>query len=146
MKVILLKDVARIGKKGEVKEVPSGHALNLLIPRKLAEPAIPENLKKLRERQSKQADSVAHTEESFADALRTLATIKVELTAPANEQGHLFKGVKATDIVERLIELKIAISIENIKLSEPIKSLGDHEIALASEKQHGSFILSIIKK
>ena len=46
MKVILLRDVAKIGKRFEVKEVPTGHALNFLIPKKLAEPATTEALRR----------------------------------------------------------------------------------------------------
>jgi large subunit ribosomal protein L9 len=146
MKVILIKDVARIGRRGEIKEVPSGHALNFLIPRKMAEPATPFNLKRLTEMKSKQAEGVLHTEESFENALKTLETTQVELAAPANEQGHLFKGIKAVDISGRLTELGIPIAVECIDLPHPLKSLGTHEVPLLSGKKHGVLTLSIIQK
>ena len=47
MKVILLKDVAKIGRRHEVAEVPDGYALNMLIPKGLAKAGTPENIKKL---------------------------------------------------------------------------------------------------
>ncbi len=146
MKVILIKDVARIGRRGEIKEVPSGHALNFLIPRKLAEPATPFNLKKLTEWKSKHAEHVVATEESFDEALATLSTTQVELSAPANEQGHLFSGVKAEDVSSRLAELGIHIPVACIELPHPLKALGTHEIPLLSGKKKGVLTLTIIQK
>ncbi len=146
MKVILLKDVARIGRRGAIIEVPTGHALNFLMPRKMAEPATPENLKRQLERQSKQAQNVVATEASFEEALKKLSETPVELSAPANEQGHLFKGIKAIDISDRLKELGLVISPENIDLPQPIKALGAHEVALMSGMKRGVFTLTIIQK
>ena len=47
MKVILLKDVAKIGRRFEIKEVPDGYALNKLIPKNMAQFATPENIKRI---------------------------------------------------------------------------------------------------
>ncbi len=46
MRVILLRDIARLGRKGEIKDVPDGHAFNFLIPGKHAVPATAENTKR----------------------------------------------------------------------------------------------------
>lgn len=146
MKVILIKDVARIGRRGEIKDVPSGHALNFLIPRKLAEPATAFNLKKLSERKQKHAEQVEATEESFDEALVTMSTKVIELSAPANEQGHLFSGIKAEDVSGRLLELGIHMPATCIELPHPLKALGTHEIPLLSGKKKGVLTLTIIKK
>ena len=55
MKVILLQDVAKIGKRFETVDVPDGYALNMLIPKRMAEPATPENLKRVDARRTKAA-------------------------------------------------------------------------------------------
>ncbi len=146
MKVILLKDVARMGRRGEIKELPSGHALNFLIPRKLAVPATPENLKRQQALITKHKETAEASQASFKDALAMLATTPVELAATANAKGHLFKGIKATDISERLLELGFHISPESIHLTEPLKAVGTHEVPLVAGKEKGSFTLTIIQK
>ncbi len=145
MKVILLKDVARLGRRGEMKEVPSGHAQNFLFPRKLAQPATPENMKRAAEHVSKREEMSHASEESFAQALVRLSGMQVEMSVTANEQGHLFRGVKVEDIVRTLQEQGIFIPHEAIILPHPIKVLGVHEVKLVMGNKEGILMLSLIK-
>lgn len=143
MKVILLQDVARIGKKCELKEVPTGHALNFLIPRNMAEPATPENVKRLKERQARAAEETLQDEVSFKAALEKLGAAPVVMQVEANEQGHLFKGIKAEDISAHLKHEGIAITAQHIHMEAPIKEVGDHEISVQNGELQGSFTLTI---
>lgn len=146
MKVILLRDVARIGKRSEVKDVPAGHALNFLIPRKMALPATAENLKRIEKEHAHHAARSAHHDADFEKTLRTLSTTPVELPMEANAQGHLFKGVHAADIAIRFKELSLPIEINEIELLHPIKEVGDHTVSLHSGDKNGTFILRIVAR
>ena len=146
MKVILLQNVARIGQKFEVKDVPSGHALNFLIPRKLAELATPQSLRRLEERRGRiEAEQGEHAE-AFAAILAKLADTKVEMVVPANEKGHLFKGVHQSDIAEHLGSVGLAVEETSILLPAPIKEVGEHIVKLEAGDQKGEFTLTISAK
>ena len=97
MKVILIKDVARLGRKSEIKEVPSGHAINFLIPRKMAIPATTENLKRITEVTKKHVAKSLNDLESFKEALKGLSDRTVVYTTEANEKGSLFKGIRSEE-------------------------------------------------
>ena len=146
MKVVLLRDVARIGKRHEVKEVPDGHALNMLIPRKLALSATPENLKKVAALRTKQASDAALTVSHFEDALKMLNEKPLEIRVEANAQGHLFKGVKIEDIIQAGRAVGVHLEADQIDLKHPLKEVGEHQIHLASGERRGACIVSIIAK
>lgn len=146
MKVILIKDVARLGRKTEIKDVPSGHALNFLIPRKLAVIATPESIKRVSEQISKVGEQKQQSEDSFAEAVQKLADGTVKYSADSNEQGHLFKGIHTNDIAAHLASQNIAITENHIQLEHAIKDLGIHEISLAYNGKKGMFRLEVVKK
>jgi large subunit ribosomal protein L9 len=144
MKVILLKDIARIGQRFDIKEVPSGHALNYLIPKKLAETATADSIKRVEAQKSKSAEDAALKDATFLTALRKLKESQVELKADANAKGILFKGIKADDIVDCLTKRDITLDPRTVILSGPIKELGEHTIELALGDTTGSFVLSVV--
>lgn len=146
MKVILLQDVARIGKKNDVKEVPDGHARNFLLPRKMAVLASPENLKKVHALKSKKDEDAKHASENFAAALAKLKDVTVQYPAEVNEQGHLFKGIKADDIAKHLQAEGYAVSAEHVSLVAPLKEAGLHTIELVQGGAKGELTLEIVKK
>ncbi|NCN52237.1 50S ribosomal protein L9 [Candidatus Parcubacteria bacterium] len=146
MKVILLQDVARIGRRFEMKVVPDGHALNMLIPKRLAEPATPENMRRLKERMKKVDEVRAGAASTFEDTLKKLEGTTVTLPVSANEQGHLFKSVKATDIAAQVTKEVGPLDADHIALHSPLKEVGEHEIAISSGDLKGTFTLSITKE
>lgn len=146
MKVILLQNVARIGQKFEVKEVPDGHALNFLIPKKLAEPATPHNLKRIQTMADTAAAQSATADAAFAAILEQLSGHTVEVAMEANDKGHLFKGVKADDIAAHLTAAGYAIEASTVVLDVPIKEIGTHEIVLKQGAQTGTCMLTVTKK
>lgn len=145
MKVILLRDVARIGRRYEIKEVPSGHALNFLIPRKLAEPATPENLKKIESLKTKQADRAESESKHLGEALKRLEHEPVVVKADSNEQGHLFKGIHANDIAKAMHGMGITIDPELIHIPEPIKAVGTYTLTLGTNEQKGTLTLQVTR-
>jgi large subunit ribosomal protein L9 len=143
MKVILLMDVARLGRRFEIKDVPDGHALNFLIPRKLAEPATKENVKRHEERMKKAEADRAHTDEALHETLSKLKDAEIVMKVPANEQGHLFKGIKAADVAAYVAKEVGPLSEEHLSLKTPIKETGEYDIVATAGKQHASFKLKV---
>lgn len=146
MKVILVKDVARMGRKGTVHEVPDGHALNFLIPRKFAIIATPEGMKRINEEHKKHDEHKETAQKSFEEAVTQLKTKNIVCAVEANEKGHLFKGINADDIAKLLAENNFAIGKKHIMLEHPIKDVGIHEIALEHGTQKGVCRLEVVSK
>ena len=140
MKVILTKDVPKVGRQFDLKTVADGFALNFLFPRGLAELATAEKMNSLEKRQA----AVAHLKEADASALaaafKKLDGMKVSIkSGKANDQGHLYKGVGVEEIAESLSKAAGAkISSNMFTLEASIKVVGEHTLTLHSgdEKAH----------
>jgi len=128
MKVIFLQDVKAQGKKGEIKEVSEGYALNFLIPRGLAKPASQGNVKTLENQ--KQAELRRKEQEKIeAQQLgKTLEELTVVLKSKAGEGGRLFGSITNKQIAEELEKMKIKIDKRKIALDEPIRTLGTTQV------------------
>jgi large subunit ribosomal protein L9 len=145
MKVILLKDVPRIGRKYEVKDVPDGHALNMLLPRKLAERATPDALRRLEAQKSKHAVEVAESDKAFMAALAKAKDAGATVAAEANEEGHLYRAIHADDIVKAFSEKGIEIDERSVVIEAPIKHIGTHTVKLATGGREGDVSFEVIR-
>lgn len=129
MKVIFLKDVKGQGKKGEVKEVPTGYANNYLIKNNLAEEATPGNLRKLKARQQKEKEREQAEKEAAEKLKEQLQNITVKIAAKAGEGGRLFGSITSKQIADELKKKhKITIDRRKIELKDPLRSLGHHKV------------------
>lgn len=146
MKVILLQDVAKIGKRFSVVEIPDGYALNQLIPKKMAQPATPVNLKKILQRQALTAASKEAGKSRFETAKAQLIATPITISVEANEQGHLFKAIHEADIAEAAIAAGVAVDKAMFKIQTSIKELGEHTVELVSEGVSASIPVIITKK
>lgn len=130
MKVILLDDVSKVGRRGEVRDVSDGFARNFLIPKKLALTATDGNLKNL-DQIKKQQQAKADRVKSDADELRgKIEALTYEERRQASEEGKLFGSVTSQDIVDFLGARGIAVERRRIHLEEPIKSLGETAVPI----------------
>ena len=128
MKVILLDDVAKVGRRGEVRDVSDGYARNYLIPKKLALSASAGNLKNLDTLKRQQDDKAARVK-SDAEALRArVEALVYEERRQASEEGKLFGSVTSQDVAEFLDAQGLKIERRRIHLEEPIKTLGEHTV------------------
>lgn len=144
MKVILLADVKKIGRKGEVKVVADGYATNLLFPKKLAEPATEAKLKAHEEaRLAKEAEKVAQ-EMAYDRMVDTLRGGKVEIKARATEKGGLFKAVGQKEVAQAIREQKSLEFPVPMIVMEPLHSTGEHTIGLKSANKKADLIVSIV--
>ena len=127
MKVIFLTDVKGKGKKGEVKEVPTGYAQNFLIKKNLAKEATAQAIGELRGKQK--SEEKAHAE-LVAEAQAIQAKLAeeetlVEFTEKVGPDGRTFGSITSKKIAEEL-EKQFGIKLDkrNIKLDSPIRSVG----------------------
>ncbi len=147
MKLILLKDVAKIGLKGTVVEVPDGFALNKLIPKGLAAAATPESLKRLENVSSKQKENQAHEATAFAELLKKMGETHIEVVVEANNEGKMFQALKAPAITEAVrTATGMELRAEHIVMKSPIKSVGEHTLELVSGATHGTAVIHLIAK
>ncbi len=130
MKIILLDDVTKVGRRGEVREVSDGYARNFLIPKKLALSATAGNLKNLehiKTQQEAKADRVKADAESLRSRVEALA---YEERRQASEEGKLFGSVTSQDIADFLAGRGVKIERKRITLDEPIKTLGEFTVSM----------------
>lgn len=130
MKVVLLENVKKLGKVGEVVNVSDGYARNLLFPKKLAQIATADVLKRV---EKIKANKAAEEKEEF-NKLNTLAREikdkKIVLTAKA-KGGRLFGSIDASVIAQELKkQLNVEIDKSCIKLDAPIKEIGEKKVSI----------------
>jgi large subunit ribosomal protein L9 len=129
MKIILHKPVASLGEAGEIVQVKDGYARNYLFPRGLAGPATKGAVKHA-ERVKAQADErIRKGKEEAESTAARLAKAPVRIQAQAGEEGKLFGSITGQNIAEQIqAQLDEAVDHRDIKLDEPIRSLGVHTV------------------
>lgn len=129
MKVLLVQDVVKLGKIGEVKEVSGGYGRNYLIPQGLAVLATRGQVKQAEERaasQHKRDQAARKDAQALADKFNGHT---LRFTARVGEQDRLYGSVTSSDIAEKLAEVVGAeIDRRKIGLDEPIKRVGIYQI------------------
>lgn len=144
MKVILLKDVANLGRKFDVVVVSDGYALNKLIPKNQALPASEKNINQLTAKRNKLSEIQGVKQEEFKSAIAKLNDQVIQIKTKVNDQGHLFETLKVSQVVEALNKLAVGLNIDEVSLLESIKEAGKHEITLVSGKIEAKLNIEII--
>ena len=131
MKVILSDDVEKLGHKGDVVTVADGYARNFLIPKGFAILASKGALKQAELMQRARSERAAKEKEEAAARVATLAASPVYISARAGEEGRLFGSVTKADIARAILDqLEQDIDRHLIRLDDPIRSLGTHEVEI----------------
>lgn len=144
MRVLFLRDVPRVGKKGDVKEIADGYARNFLLPRKFAEPATEASVARVAAERSRAHAMEAMRVELLEKTLSELSENTLALSAKANEHGHLFASIGKDEVVAAVREQTgTEISEKHLDLEHPIKTVGTYVIPVAVGKVKGSVNLTI---
>ena len=130
MKIILLDDVPKLGRRGEVRDVSDGYARNYLVPQKLALAATAGNLRNL--------ESIKATQEGRASRLRAQAEAQAQAIGAlsfsqvrqASDEGRLFGSVGRADIAAFLLQNGVDVDRRRVMLDEPIKTLGEFSVPI----------------
>lgn len=141
MKVILIKDMEKLGSFGDIVQVKDGYAKNMLFPTKSAMIATDGNIKQVelikKSRIKEEAKNIAEAD-AVAERLQdTVLKFKVK----ASEEGKLFGSITNKDLADKLLDFKkVEIDRKKIHLEEPIKELGEYEIEIKLFKDIKSII------
>jgi large subunit ribosomal protein L9 len=131
MKVIFLKDMKGQGKKGEMKEVAEGYAINFLIPRGVAAPASEGKQKQLQELNLAEQKRKDREEDNARKLAAKLEGITLAIKAKSGEGGRLFGSITTKHIADQLAaSQKIEIDKRKMVLDDPIRTLGVTEVPI----------------
>ena len=137
MKVIFLQDVKGKGKKGEIKEVPTGYAQNFLIKKNLAKEATNQAIGELKGKQKSEEKAQA---ELLAEAQKVKAKLseeatRVQFTEKGGPDGRTFGSITAKKIADELLkQYGLKVDKRHIELEHPIRAIGLIEVPVKLHK------------
>ncbi len=146
MKVLLIKDVPKIGKRHDVKEVNDGYAVNFLFPQKLAEPATSKRIAEVARMKQNVEIQREIKDDLLLKNLKALQDVVITLKKKTNESGHLFSGIQKSELVEELHKRKVDLTEDVIVLGKPVKELGEFEIPVELKGKKSFFKLIVAKE
>ena len=131
MQIILLDKVVNLGNLGEVVKVKDGYARNLLIPSGRARRATAAAIKEFEVKRAELEKAAAAKLAEMQAQGEKLGGIVVKLTQKAGVDGRLFGSVTNADIAQEVTRLGFAVSKSQVRLSIPIKTVGDHAVSVS---------------
>jgi len=130
MEIILTENVDGLGTIGDQVKVKPGYARNYLVPQGMAVVADSRNVKEL-EHQKRQLERKRQRVTEAAEVLKQrIEAAPLESTHKAGEEGKLYGAVTSMELEEKLAAKGVEIDRKRIQLTEPIKSLGEHEVTV----------------
>jgi large subunit ribosomal protein L9 len=144
MEVILIDDVFELGRRGDVVKVASGYGRNFLIPKKLAVPATPGNLKMVEQQRVALAKREAKDRGEAEILAAELGQIHIVVSRKAGDTGVLFGSVTSKDLTDVLAANGITLDRRKILLHQPIKSIGNYTVEVRPHSDvDASLLLSV---
>ena len=129
MKVVLLKNVSKLGQKDDIKEVKTGYWRNFLSPNGLAVMATPKLLEQALKRREEITGHKEVEAEKVAQEMEKIKDSVLMLEAKADEKGNLFAGISKEAVSDAVKEqMKIDIPADFMEMEKPIKKTGSYEI------------------
>ncbi len=136
MKVLLLKNVARVGQRGDVKDLSEGYVRNMLIPKGMAKILTPGELKNVAAQKDKMAEAHEQKINTIHQMFDSIKDATVTISEKANDKGHLFAAIPLIDIVSAIAsQLKVSIDKDWVKYDSHIKSTGVHPVEISFNKK-----------
>ena len=147
MKIILLKDINKLGRKDEINEVNDSYAFNFLIPQKMAVRATKElELAVAARIKRAQTEKVVQHDE-LEKAAGRLNGKKITIIKEASDKGKLFAAVSAEEILAEIKkELGVSLDSGHFKIGEHLKQIGVHEVPLQISGKKANLIVEIKAK
>ncbi|MGH9413038.1 MAG: 50S ribosomal protein L9 [Terriglobales bacterium] len=130
MEIILKEDVQKLGRKGDVIKVADGFGRNYLLPQRKAIAATPANLRNIEQMRASASRKEARDRDAALALAGQLAQVKLTFQRRAGGKDALFGSVTSMDIMHALTERGYEIERRKIDLPDPLKSLGDHKVAI----------------
>jgi large subunit ribosomal protein L9 len=130
MEIILRETIDSLGRAGEVVKVADGYARNYLLPRKLAYPATPGNLKVIQFERQSLLRKEAKQKEDAEKLLQMLEGVEISIRRKVGEQDTLYGSVTNSDVAEELEKKGFQIEKRKIHMDDHIKALGEYSIPI----------------
>lgn len=144
MKVILTKDVRGLGRTHDTVETSDGHALNFLIPKKLARAATAGAQREAESRRQSITDRREIDAKLIEQNLASLAEARIVLKVKANEKEHLYDAIGAKEISAAVRDqTRLEVPEDAIRLEKPLKALGVFSVPVSFGEQFGSFSITL---
>lgn len=134
IELLLNRSVEHLGLVGDVVRVRAGYARNYLLPMGLAEPPTPEKIESLKEARAAAQAEQAAMRAARAETIEKLAEITVRLVRSCNDQGALYGSVTQRDISDALVEMGYEVDMRAVRLSQPIRRLGENLVLIQFER------------
>jgi large subunit ribosomal protein L9 len=130
VKVILTKDVPKVGKSGEMRIVADGYATNFLIPQQLAVPAAGGAYRAWQHDIASREDKRVRERGEAEIAATRIASTTLTMGVKVGEGGKLYGSITSKDIGDALARRGIEVDRHKIDLEEPLKTLGTYKVAI----------------
>ncbi|MBV9762871.1 MAG: 50S ribosomal protein L9 [Acidobacteriaceae bacterium] len=145
MEVILREDVEKVGARGAVVRVADGYARNFLLPKRLAVAATDANRKIVEQEREAYLRREAKAKSESEDLAKLMNNVTVTIRQRAGENNQLFGSVTAKDIADALEAQKYHIDRRKIQLDEPIRTVGEHKVAVRLHRDVTAEITVIVE-
>ena len=130
MEIILLEDVPKLGKIGDLLKVKHGYARNFLFPRKMAIAASVNSRRQLEHEKRIVGFRLAKARAEAETMAARLGALKISIARKVGEQDKMFGSVTPRDIQQALAEHGVELDRRDIHMDEPLKTLGVHSVAV----------------
>ena len=136
MKIILIQDVKKLGKKGDIIEANDGYARNYIIPQKLGVEANNKNMNDLKLQKSNEVKVAQEQLDAAKQFAQDLAKLEEVVKIKAGEGGKVFGSVSSKEIaIAAKDQCGVELDKKKIQLADPIKTFGVHEVAIKLHPQ-----------
>ncbi len=131
MKVILVKDMEKLGNVGDIVEVKDGYGRNFLVPQGIALPASNSNVRKVRNEIESLKKKATKQLDKFEELAEKLSSVRLTIKHEAGEEGKLFGSVTTSQIEKALEEAGFKeIEKKQIILEKPIRETGTYDVKI----------------
>jgi large subunit ribosomal protein L9 len=145
MEVILREDVDKVGARGALVKVADGYARNFLLPKRLAVPATDANKKIVDQEREAYLRREAKDRSESEDLAKLLTGVTLTFRQKVGENNHLFGSVTAKDIADALEAQKFQVERRKVQLEEPIRTVGDHDVAVRLHRDVTTHIKVVVE-
>ena len=128
MKVVLLEDIKKLGKKGDVVEVANGYVRNFLLPRNMAELATVSAISRAETVKKEKLQAVESLKKSHLDLKTQMEGLNLEMSLKVDDKNKVFGSITVKDISDVLKKNGFEVDKSDILLDTPIKALGEYEV------------------
>jgi len=146
MKVVLLKNIANLGRAVDIKDVNDGFARNYLIPKDLASLVGRQDIFIIKSQAGRKARLKQEEEKNKLKSLKKINGLSFKIIVKADDTGTLYAKIDKNEITSELVKSGFRVEPKEILLPEPIKKTGQYEVSLMMQDEKATITLEIISE